>query len=303
MLVIGTDEAGYGPNLGPLVVSATAWSVPPKVDLTELGKTLREQGIDIADSKQLYHGGGSLKTLEHGVWIAHLSADKTKISVEMDSDDPCWQDGFFDKLVAETSWRDVHKLADVLLSTLESVGVRLLRLRSFIVGAKSFNQRLDACGSKGTLLSEVTLEIVRDFFTETPEYRLSDSEYRLNGGIVLCDKHGGRNRYLDILTRFFPDEFFLIVEESRPLSVYRSKELEFRFQSKGESQLPVALASMLSKYLREISMLKFNAFWRSHLPDLKPTAGYPEDAKRFKADIAAVQARLGISDNLIWRKK
>ena len=24
-LVVGTDEAGYGPNLGPLVVGATAW--------------------------------------------------------------------------------------------------------------------------------------------------------------------------------------------------------------------------------------------------------------------------------------
>ena len=26
-LIIGTDEAGYGPNLGPLVVAATAWRV------------------------------------------------------------------------------------------------------------------------------------------------------------------------------------------------------------------------------------------------------------------------------------
>jgi len=27
-LVIGMDEAGYGPNLGPLVVTVTAWEVP-----------------------------------------------------------------------------------------------------------------------------------------------------------------------------------------------------------------------------------------------------------------------------------
>ena len=29
--LIGTDEAGYGPNLGPLVISATAWQVPENV--------------------------------------------------------------------------------------------------------------------------------------------------------------------------------------------------------------------------------------------------------------------------------
>ncbi len=26
--VIGMDEAGYGPNLGPLVLTATVWEVP-----------------------------------------------------------------------------------------------------------------------------------------------------------------------------------------------------------------------------------------------------------------------------------
>ena len=29
--LIGTDEAGYGPNLGPLVISATAWEAPDGV--------------------------------------------------------------------------------------------------------------------------------------------------------------------------------------------------------------------------------------------------------------------------------
>ena len=27
-LLIGMDEAGYGPNLGPLVVTVTEWEVP-----------------------------------------------------------------------------------------------------------------------------------------------------------------------------------------------------------------------------------------------------------------------------------
>jgi ribonuclease HII len=125
--------------------------------------------------------------------------------------------------------------------------------------------------------------------------------------LILCDKHGGRNHYLDILTEFFPGEFIQIVRESRESSTYRLKSegrrLEFRFLAKGESHLPIALASMCAKYHRELAMGEFNRFWQTHIPDLQPTAGYPEDAKRFKQQIAAVQKTLGIGDESLWRKR
>ena len=34
--VIGTDEAGFGPNLGPLVVSATVWQMPGGIGVEDL---------------------------------------------------------------------------------------------------------------------------------------------------------------------------------------------------------------------------------------------------------------------------
>jgi hypothetical protein len=67
--------------------------------------------------------------------------------------------------------------------------------------------------------------------------------------------------------------------------------------------LPAALASMASKYLRELAMEALNAFWRHRVAGLRPTAGYPQDARRFKAEIAAVQAELGIPDRQIWRMR
>ena len=79
--------------------------------------------------------------------------------------------------------------------------------------------------------------------------------------------------------------------------------MEIAFQAKGESHLPTALASMASKYLRELAMHAFNDFWRGHVADLRPTAGYPVDAQRFKADIAAGQQSLGIEDRIVWRTK
>jgi hypothetical protein len=60
---------------------------------------------------------------------------------------------------------------------------------------------------------------------------------------------------------------------------------------------------MACKYLRELSMYAFNEFWRRHVPELKPTAGYPDDARRFRRDIAAAQRKLGIADEVLWRKR
>ena len=39
-ILIGTDEAGYGPNLGPLTVAATAWHLPDGVEPLDLWKAL-----------------------------------------------------------------------------------------------------------------------------------------------------------------------------------------------------------------------------------------------------------------------
>jgi len=73
-LLIGTDEAGYGPNLGPLTVTATAWEIPEGVEPAslweEFGKvvtnapTRGDQRLFVADSKQVYSSGDGLEDLE-----------------------------------------------------------------------------------------------------------------------------------------------------------------------------------------------------------------------------------------------
>jgi hypothetical protein len=79
--------------------------------------------------------------------------------------------------------------------------------------------------------------------------------------------------------------------------------MEVCFRTKAESCLPAALASMASKYLRELAMRALNGFWRRRVPELQPTAGYPQDAKRFRVDIAEEIKKLAIDDRVFWRAR
>src|ERR671929_576102 len=98
------------------------------------------------------------------------------------------------------------------------------------------------------------------------------------------------------------------VEEGMARSVYRvhglGRPVVFTFQPRADAEhFGVALASMASKYLRELLMREFNAFWQTHVPGLKPTAGYPGDAARFYQAIAAMAQHLGLAEEVVWRKR
>ena len=316
-LLIGTDEAGYGPNLGPLLISATAWRVPDDAAVTDLYDHLQHcvrtdassnSHIPIADSKRLYKPGGGLRDLERGLFAA-LSPRNANLQR--------WRDAWHVLAPADARhWEGVpwysdydmplpidlddgRRSADRVLwaEGLAAANVSLERIRSTALFPERFNERIDRYDSKGAVLSLATLELVRDLLEQYDDSRV----------LIQCDKHGGRNRYLAVLQTVFPDERMQIVCEGRAASVYRwvtsRREIEIRFVAKGESFLPAALASMASKYLRELAMKAFNAFWQRHLPELKPTAGYPLDAKRFKAEIGTVQRQLGIADRVLWRVK
>jgi hypothetical protein len=83
-----------------------------------------------------------------------------------------------------------------------------------------------------------------------------------------------------------------------------SHDIRLTFQPRADVEhFTVALASMLSKYLRELLMREFNCFWQKHLPELKATAGYPGDSARFFAEIRPVASKLGIPESVLWRQR
>jgi hypothetical protein len=124
---------------------------------------------------------------------------------------------------------------------------------------------------------------------------------------VVCDKHGGRNRYAALLAERFPEWLIEVHGEGRQRSEYRfgppQRRVAFSFQVGAEACLPAALASMASKYLRELAMRALNDYWCGRVANLQPTAGYPQDARRYRAAIAAIQAELQIDDHILWRNR
>ena len=305
--ILGTDEAGYGPNLGPLVIGCTVWEMevydflqttyvndhlvelerrlaPITADSpTQLGKN--DKAWIIGDSKKLYQKG-KLHVLANSVLTAlHLTG---QLFSELQTYN-----------LQTYNLEGIKAFADHVLKSLLQLRVSLCAVNVEMISPRDFNHLLGHLGNKSTLLSEATLSLIKNAIQALPD-----------GGdvTVLCDKHGGRNYYADLLYKFFPDPGWIeILKEGTSQSVYRlgfqNRTIEFRFQTKADRHIPAALASMTAKLLRELAMLEFNRFWQQYLPDLRPTAGYPVDALRFFGQIEEISQKLGFPKNDIWREK
>jgi hypothetical protein len=317
--LVGTDEAGYAPNLGPLVISATVWSVPGDPTGVDLYRLLNKavarspaahkgppRRVVLADSKVVYKPPGGIADLELGV-LAALGLAGVRPSTWRECWrllDPAsvaaidalpWHASFQRDLPLAADTGHLERLGKKFCQQADRAGVRLLTVRSRAVFPDDWNRLTDE-HNKSTALSLLTLELLSQVLAELGEQPVA----------VICDKHGGRNFYQPLLQRHV-EHVVEIYGEGRNESVYRwgpaQRRTEVMFCVNAERYLPCALASMASKYLRELSMLAFNDYWRTHLPDLRPTAGYPLDAGRFRSDIATVQQSLGIEDRVLWRNR
>lgn len=326
--LIGTDEAGYGPFLGPLAVSATLWEVKGNLApdgiyaalAPAVGVSPREAVVAVTDSKKLY------KTSVYKSLSGIAAIEKTVLAMmeilRQDGDFPDSAEELFTRLGgdvsreerAELPWcemeiplplanprEEILEAARVVRQKMQAVGVRLCDVHSDLVFPVRFNREAEKSGSKGVLLLETTLKLAVGLYEKVCR------ENATADVMICCDKLGGRNFYFAPLMEFFPGAMFTATIESRDVSEYvhhgDSGTLTVRFQAKGETNIAVALASLFSKYQRELSMIGFNRWWQSRVPGLTPTEGYPLDARRFFDDIKKIAETLGISRDLVWRNR
>jgi ribonuclease HIII len=134
-------------------------------------------------------------------------------------------------------------------------------------------------------------------------------QFAHEGLVIVCDRQGGREHYGRLLQLMFEDWQLEVLLETEARSDYKLVHRDGRaarilFATKSEStSMATAVASMLCKYLREAMMHRFNRFWKMHLPEVSPTAGYYTDGLRFLDDIRARREAIGIDEARLVRVK
>ena len=301
-VVAGIDEAGYGPLLGPLVVSAAVFRVPDEAadaDLWErfgsavtrhaAGKTGR---VRVADSKALHKGGHGVRALEENLlpflnllWPPpksawELAANCRRPGAESHPGYP-WYRGRDLTLPRVASAAGISARADKLREGfLAAGGGAFCDARSETLDVAEFNLDVQRAGSKAVPLARCVAALMQHVCETAGETDVT----------LLVDRQGGRKSYGTFLRAAFEGCRLETIEETAARSEYAlswsARRVRVRFEARADSlYLPVALASMLSKYTRELHMEMLNDFWRGLVPQLRPTAGYYEDGLRFLADI------------------
>ncbi|HVT79516.1 MAG TPA: hypothetical protein VHM90_02575 [Phycisphaerae bacterium] len=328
MIIAGIDEAGYGPLLGPLVVSATAIEVadlplaaePEAVPcLWRLLKgavakksPVRKGRLLIADSKLVHNLTDGDRLLERGVLAflrsmgvpaEGLTAEKLLAILGCTNHELTahpWYEPGTQTLPRLAEAGDLSIATNMLITALAAAKARTVCMRTAVVSERAFNRLVAGTHNKASALVSITLSHL---------YHLH-MKYGHQGLVVGVDKQGGRDHYTSLLLQSFPEAELKVLQESAEASSYLLREAcaEGRretlvvFREKGESVfLPTALASMICKYLRELCMHSFNSWWCRQVTGLRPTAGYHQDGSRWLMDVEPHLPRLGIERGMLVR--
>lgn len=309
-MLVGIDENGLGPRLGPLVV-------------TGVGVRARDEGAArlasrpargalrarLGDSKELVsyadtalgeawaravarrvRGVRAERPDEVLAALAHDDRATLEAPCPAAHKEQCWSvaDEAFvatDELVSEVE-RDLDKLA--------KKGVELAFARVVIVCTK----RLNDAQARGLTRFEVDLHAME---------RLVLAAREVAGGDVsaTCGKVGGYDRYAQ---SFGPlsGRLHVALEEGRAKSAYRFPGVgEVAFVRDADAgHVLVSLASLVGKWARDLLMARVVRYHQAEDPELPPVSGYHDPiTARFVDASRLARSRRGVPDECFERRR
>jgi len=338
VFIAGVDEAGLGPMLGPLCVGAALMSVPVSILRTlssgsdvspvdaafcDLWKALtphvsreprpKSLAIPVCDSKLLHSPSKGIKPLEDSVlpllglvhpellngfnWSdfwKHVAFAPERVRVAHP-----WYAEADVAFPLESSADRIRLRSALARKAFAATGIRLHSLSALAVVESEFNRMVDEHANKSDVDLAAFAHNILSIWKRCPSV------------IVACDRLGGRQFYADSLAAHLKPDRLTIVEETETQASYvldrafggRMHSMLISFSVRGDQKcFPVALASMVAKYTREVCMEAFNRFWCGQQPGLKPTKGYVTDARRWLQDTRALREAMDLPEDMLIRK-
>ncbi len=310
-VIAGLDEAGFGPLLGPLTIGCVALrsadaTLDPWDRLAPLVGRAHERDparLAVGDSKAVFERNTRGRArLERTVLAFHsvLHGVPADAGEFLDATPPpCGCDA-----IRAEFWRaalptrlegtedgSTARTAARLREALDVAGLELVVCGVRAVPPSHLNASFARTESKGATHWEQCAPFLE---------RLWD-EFGSEGLDLVVDRHGGRMRYAPLLASTFRGSQVTVISEVPERSVYWIRDPGGRraratFAEKADTlSFPVALASCLAKYAREVSMDAFNAHFAERQPGLAPTAGYVTDARRWLAEAGPALSRAGLA--------
>jgi len=301
--VIGIDENGLGPLLGPLVVTGVAFDAPGY----DRDGTWSLTGADLpaGDSKRVWvrrrpaAGENAVRR-----WLALLGAEAGDHAALLGAlglpppvPAPCAAIPPCCAPVEGTLPR--WDAADVALSPgvrdrFDRARIRPAGIRAAVLCPGAFNRALRAGhGNKLRLDCELMLAVLEILAPEDPAEPV----------LALLGKVGSTRIYGPWLEAAFPGGVETL-EESPEISRYRAtgRKVDVHFVRDGDAlHLPVAVASMIGKYLRELAMHRLAAALGA---GDDPPSGYRDRrTRKFVESSAPQRVALGLPDSCFLRAK
>jgi ribonuclease HII len=303
MIVVGVDENGLGPLLGPLVTTAVTIELA-RYSPERHGALGRELGID--DSKAT--SGFGQMALAEGVALALV---EERLGREVSDVDALLDGVLLDKPAALRKPCPAGSLAQCWATplalpcfggdrqagreTLKKLqrSLRIVHLRSAVSCAGDLNRRL----ARGQSRVEVDLELM--------ERLVLDARAQLAGDLrAICGMVGGIRNYPEKM-RHLPRKGLTPVRAQGGTLAYEVTDVgHVRFEIDADARhLPVALASMVGKYVRELWMARQNHFYRERDPSLQEVSGYHDPiTQAFIGATLLLRRKLGVDDACFTRK-